>query len=94
MPNNKIKDKFKKTFATAFELPKEIILNLPLITLTGNEQLYIENYKGVIEYTNEKVRLKTNCGVLKIEGKNLVLKEITTENIEVTGVIRKFEYLI
>lgn len=84
----------KKTVTTAFELPKEIVLNLPLITLTGNEELYIENYKGIVEYTDEKVRLNTNCGMLKIEGRNLFLKEITSENIYVTGKLIKLEYLI
>lgn len=84
----------KKTFATMLELPTEILLNLPLITIIGNEQLSIENYKGVIEYTEEKIRLNTSCGILKVEGKKLFLKEITAESIEVTGKIIKFEYLI
>jgi len=97
MSRNKIKKinkKIKNIFATTLELPKEIVLNLPLITLTGKEQLYIENYKNVIEYTDEKIRLNTSCGILKIEGKNLSLKEITNENVEVTGIIYKFEYLL
>lgn len=90
------KDKqiIKKTLARMLELPKEIALNLPLISMTGNEELGIENYKGVIEYTEERIRLNTSCGVLKIEGKKLLLKQITTESMVVTGYIRKLEFLL
>ena len=39
----------KRNFAEALEIPEEIVLNLPLITMTGRERLVVENYKGVIE---------------------------------------------
>jgi sporulation protein YqfC len=77
-----------------FELPKEIILNLPLITVTGNEEINIENYKGVIEYTEERVRINTSCGVLRIEGKRLLLKQMTSELMTVTGAVSRIEYLL
>lgn len=92
--SNISKKDIKKSVTTMFDLPKEIMLNLPLITIIGNEELTIENYKGVIEYTEEKIRLNTSCGILKIEGKKLFLKEITSENISIIGNIIKFEYLI
>lgn len=84
----------KKNIAQALELPKEVMLNLPLITLVGREQLSIENYMGIIEYSCEQIRLNTNCGALKIIGKNLFVKEITSENIEVYGTIFSLEYII
>lgn len=83
-----------KTVSAMLELPKEIMLNLPLITIIGKEDLTVENYKGIIEYTDEKIRLKTSCGILKIEGKKLCLKEITSENIAISGTITKFEYIL
>ena len=71
--------------AAAFELPKEIVLDLPVINMTGNEQVSIENYKGIIEYTSERVRIRTSCGVLKISGARLVLKHIMAETVVVAG---------
>ena len=35
----------KRNVVNALELPKEVILNLPFISLTGKEELIIENYK-------------------------------------------------
>ena len=83
----------KKKLVNTLELPKEIIFNLPLITIVGNEEINIENYKGVIEYSPEKIRINTECGVLKINGEKLSFKQITAENIIVTGVIQTLEYL-
>ena len=84
----------KKTITSMFELPKEIVFNLPLINVIGNEEINIENYKGIIEYNLERVRINTSCGIIKIEGKKLLLKQITSENISVTGSISKFEYIL
>ena len=89
----KVNQNIKKKLVNALELPKEIIFNLPLITIVGNEEINIENYKGVIEYSPEKIRINTECGVLKINGEKLSFKQITAENIIVTGVIQTLEYL-
>lgn len=84
----------KSKITNLLDLPSEIIMNLPLISITGNELVNIENYKGVIEYSSERVRINTTSGVLKLEGKNLELKEITAEEITVKGIITKLEYLL
>ena len=84
----------KATVADMLELPKEILLNIPLLTIIGREQLSIENYNGIVEYTDEQIRLNTSCGVLKIQGKNLSIKEITSENMDVYGIIFSLEYIV
>jgi sporulation protein YqfC len=87
------KDEVKRSIAAALALPKEIVLNLPLISLIGGEELIIENYKGVVEYTDERIRVNTNAGILKIEGRKMILKQITSENISVTGSIIRLEFM-
>lgn len=99
MPKKKVDDKkagknLKSRLSDMLELPREIVLNLPLINIIGNEELTIENYKGVVEYAEERIRINTSRGIIKIEGKKLTLKQITAENISVSGVITKFEYLM
>ena len=90
----KEKRNLKKTVIGAFELPKEIVYNLPILSLIGNEELSLENYKGVIEYSEERLRFNTSIGVLRIEGKKLFIKQITAESVAVTGVIGKIEFLL
>lgn len=88
------KQGIKKAITGMLELPSEIVFNLPLISIVGNEEMLIENYKGVIEYSDDRIRINTSCGIMKIEGKALVLKQVTSENIKVKGTITRFEYLL
>ena len=73
-------------------LPKQVVLNLPQIILTGKGEVSIENYKNLIEFTESLVRVNTNSGIAAIHGNRLNLKQITTESITVTGDIVKVEY--
>ena len=68
-------------------LPKEIVLNYPKLTLIGENELDVENYKGIIEYSQDKIRLNTFLYVLKIEGEGLELKYVTDECISIKGKI-------
>ena len=83
----------RRTITAALELPKEITLNLPVISIIGGEELTIENYKNVIEYTGEKVRINAASCVLKIEGSRLAIKHITSESMAVSGGIESIEFL-
>jgi sporulation protein YqfC len=90
--NNVNKPGLKEKVAEVLELPKEIVLNVPKLTMVGNGGLIIENYKGVIQYEETKVRINTSIGVIKIMGEGLVIKEITSENIMVDGKIISIEF--
>ena len=73
-------------------LPKEIALNLPLIQATGRNEVNIENYKNLIEFTDAKIRIQTSAGTLTIEGTGLNLKQITTEHLLITGKISSMNW--
>lgn len=76
----------------AFELPQEVILNKPLITLTGRECLIIENYITLTEYTVDSVKINTPSGILKIEGRSIRITEITADAVTLEGSFIKTEY--
>lgn len=83
------KDRKKKMeiLADYLELPKDLMLDLPRITLLGNLQLIIENHRGIIEYTKERIRISTSLGELLIDGEGLVLRNIFPDEIAVDGKI-------
>lgn len=83
----------KESISELLELPKDIMLDLPRITLLGNLQLYIENHKGIIEYTKVKIRVNTREGVLRIMGNDLLIKNIVSEEIIICGKIHSIEFL-
>ncbi|MBS3994913.1 MAG: sporulation protein YqfC [Alkaliphilus sp.] len=82
----------KETVSELLELPKDIILDLPRITLVGNLQLYIENHRGLIEYSNQRIRIYTKNGIMRIMGKNLVIKTVIKEEIIIVGLIEHIEF--
>jgi len=84
----------RSQIANLFELPKEIVLNLPLISVIGNQELNVENYKSVMEYSEEVVRINTSCGVLKVEGRKLILRHMTSEAVTITGILTDFQFII
>ncbi|MGO1372013.1 MAG: sporulation protein YqfC [Senegalia sp. (in: firmicutes)] len=86
-------DDLKTNIAEALELPKEIILDLPKITLVGNIQLYIENHKGIIEYTKDSIRINSKSGVIRIIGKNMLIKNIVSEEVIIKGEIINVEFI-
>ncbi len=85
--------KWRENVAEFFELPKELLCNLPRATIIGNVQLYLENYGGIIEYNDEILRLKIRGGEIVVKGKNLTIKNFFSEEIFVEGQIKSIEYL-
>lgn len=83
----------RKNVTEALELPKEIMLNLPLISLIGREEVTVENYKGILEYSEDVVRIGTAAGVFRLRGRNFCLKQLTAECLVVTGTIESMEFL-
>ena len=75
-----------------FELPEEIMLDLPRIEILGNDRIHIENHRGIIEYTQTCVRVNTNAGVIRITGGALNVRNIGSEEIIVLGSIEAIEY--
>ena len=84
---------FRKNMTEALELPKEIMLNLPLISFIGREEVSIENYKGILEYGEETVRVGTAAGILRLTGRGLCIKQLSAECLVVTGRVEKLEFL-
>lgn len=74
-------------------LPKDVIFGVPLVTITGNLELYIENYKSLIEYTDRIIRIKRREGEIRISGENLQIAYYKTAEMKITGRIRAIEYL-
>ncbi len=86
-------DVVKKGIADLLELPRDIVLDLPKITLVGNLQLYIENHKGIIEYSSGIVRINTKAGILAVTGAGLTIRTIVVEEIIIVGQIDRVEFL-
>ncbi len=89
-----IKKGIREIFTEMLELPKESVLNIPKLTMAGNRDMIIENYKGIIEFDSTGIRLGTGMGTIKIAGSGLLIKEITSDDIIISGTIHSLEFPI
>ncbi len=73
------------------EIPQEIYSNVPKITITGFNEMIIENFKGILEYQDYYIRINTSLGIINVNGYELQLENMTNDDIKVTGKIEKFD---
>lgn len=74
------------------EVPQEIYSNTPKITVVGFEKMLIENYKAILEYQDFYIRLSTDIGILNINGFELNLTEMTTDDLLIDGKIDSIDF--
>ena len=71
------------------EIPREVSSDIPKITITAFDEMLIENYKGILEYEDFFVRIRTGIGIININGFNLKLNQMTNDDISVSRKNRK-----
>lgn len=88
-----VRKKIKRQFSEVMELPGDVVLDLPKITLIGNIQLFIENHRGIIEYSSEGVRISAGNGEVAITGDNLILRNILPDELCIEGIVKSVSFL-
>lgn len=84
--------RIREKLADVLEMPRELVMDFPRITMVGNAQALIENHKGLIEYTSNKVRVSVSLGELVLSGANLVIARISSDEIAVEGSISSVSF--
>jgi sporulation protein YqfC len=79
------RERLARRVADLFELPKDVVMDLPTVTLLGNLQCFVENHRGIIEYLPERVRVNTTRGEVVITGRGLGIGSISQEDLVIDG---------
>ncbi|KZZ85978.1 MULTISPECIES: sporulation protein YqfC [Bacillaceae] len=87
--NSRIADWITKTI----ELPPDVMMDLPRITMVGQIHIYIENHRGLLKFSDQEIRLLLKQGQLLIKGKSFVIRTILPEEIMLEGKIEQVHYL-
>ena len=77
----------KEKLVDAFSIPKDIAMGAALITITGCYEVYVQNFLGIIEYTDKIVRMQTKTGRVIITGNKLHIEYFTNDDIRIKGFI-------
>ncbi len=84
----------KEKFSDMWGIPKDIIMDLNRLIVTGNREIYIENHRGILKYTDTEILIKTHYGVLSVCGKDLKIEHIRTADMLILGYFEKIGYEI
>ncbi len=85
--------RFRKWATEKMELPPDVMMDLPRVTIIGQLHIYIENHKGLLAFSDQEVRLLLKKGQLLIKGNSFVIKTVLPEEILLEGKISEVLYL-
>nr|WP_254906505.1 sporulation protein YqfC [Clostridium tyrobutyricum] len=74
------------------ELPRDIILNMPKIQVTGDNEIIIENHKGIVLFDKSIVKINSGVGLISIYGDNFEVLFMGGSTITVGGKFKSIAY--
>lgn len=86
------KQTYLEALSTNLNLPADILAGAPILTVTGNRQLCLENYKGIIEYTGNLIRVQAKSCRIHIEGTGLNIDYFTDDEMRISGRVKEIHY--
>lgn len=82
----------KARITDAAGMPKDVLLGVPLLTIAGQSEACIENYRGILEYTDKLIRIQTKLGKIHVIGRNLQIEFYTNDEMKIVGHITVIEF--
>ena len=82
----------KTKLAQKLNIPEDISDGLPIITITGKCEIYVENYKGIIEYKKNCIKIQTKVSRVTFLGKDLEIVYYTNVDMKITGEMDTITY--
>lgn len=69
----------------SLHLPEDVVKNSSIINILGSHAMVIENFKAIMEYKDDYIRVKAKDKIISIHGKKLEIEYYNTEEIKITG---------
>jgi sporulation protein YqfC len=83
----RVSRKLRKWTATILDLPQDVVLDLPRITMIGGLQVTVENHRGILHFSPDNLRLAMDNGIMEVTGQDLIIRNIGAEEVFVEGKI-------
>lgn len=82
----------KTKIAEKLNIPEDISNGLPIVTVMGKCEVYVENYKGIIVYEKNCIKIQTKNCRITFTGKNLEIVYYTNVDMKITGELESIGY--
>ena len=86
------KKSLKSRITDASGMPKDVILGVPIISVIGQNEASVENYRGILEYTDKLIRIQTKFGKIHVTGRGLQIEHYNNDEMKITGHIIIIEF--
>lgn len=83
----------KRQVADCLKLPKDLSRGEALLSMSGKSDLFIENYKGILECSKQQIMIATGNCKIQIQGKALHIAYYTDEEMKVEGNIQTISFV-
>ena len=77
----------KDCLADVFSLPKDVVTNATLLYTIGQKNIYVENFKSILSYTDTEIGIKSSEGKVIVLGKELCIDYYSSHDMKITGQI-------
>lgn len=67
------------------DLPPESVGPVPRLELTGDRELYLENYREILSYSKEEIHVDGGAWMLRILGRDLEIKAMREKELRISG---------
>ena len=74
------------------QVTSDISQGAVLLSVNGRQEVYIENYRGIVNYTDQLIRVQTRHCRLVIMGHRLQIDYYTADEMKIIGWIDAIQY--
>ena len=78
---------------SVLEVPGDVLYGDVLVRLSGNREAIIENYKGILLYTEEEIAIACKRFTLRICGSGLHIQYFSGSDMKVIGTVNTITYI-
>ncbi|MDO5539881.1 MAG: YabP/YqfC family sporulation protein [Eubacteriales bacterium] len=87
-----MKKPFYQTIASAMEIPADLSEKAALVEITGQFGLKLQNYLGIIEYSEDRLLIQCKNCRIEVCGKGLFIDSYSREELVLSGRIEYIHY--
>ena len=88
----KRRETLTRVMAEFLEIPIDLVLDLPKVTIIGRNEINLENHRGIIEYLPNRLRINLSRGFIEIVGTDLEIKALMADEISISGLVHSVKY--
>lgn len=84
--------RIKDLLVDKLDMPFELFNDEVKLTVYGKNRVIIERHKGIAVYRSDEMKISVNGGIVKICGRDMVIKNYGKDDIIVDGVINAVSF--